>query len=62
MEGGVLVTEALLASAESAEVLGGLRDILVEEVEVDAPLLRCSRKVRSAGRTMKKRALEGTSE
>lgn len=49
VEGRVLVTEALLARAKSAEVLGGLGDILVEEVEIDATLLSCNRKVRSAG-------------
>ena len=39
MEGRALVTEALLASAESTEVLGGLGNNIVEEVEVDAALL-----------------------
>lgn len=36
MELGALVAEALLAGAESAEVLGGLGDNIVEELEVDA--------------------------
>lgn len=36
MEGGALVAEALLASAESTEVLSGLGDVLIEEVECDA--------------------------
>lgn len=36
VESGALVAEALLASAESTEVLDGLRDGLVVEVEVDA--------------------------
>ena len=36
MELAALVTEALLASAEGAEVLGRLRDDVVEDLEVDA--------------------------
>ena len=43
VEGRALVAEALLASAESAEVLSSLRDDIVEEVEVDATGLLCSR-------------------
>lgn len=39
VELGALVAEALLAGAESAEVLGGLGDNVVEEVEVDAASL-----------------------
>jgi hypothetical protein len=39
VEGRALVTEALLASAESAEVLGGLGDDVIVEVEVDATIL-----------------------
>jgi len=39
VEGRAGVAEALLASAESAEVLDGARDGLVEEVEGDAALL-----------------------
>lgn len=35
VEAGVLVTLALGELAELTEVLGGLRDILLEEVEVD---------------------------
>lgn len=41
MEGGALVAEALLAGAESTEVLGGLGDNAVIEVEVDAAALDC---------------------
>ena len=41
MEGRAGVTEALLASAESAEVLSGLGDNVVVEVEVDAAGLLC---------------------
>lgn len=36
METGLLITEALLSSAESAEVLGSFWDSIVEEDEVDA--------------------------
>ena len=36
VELGVLVAEALLASAEGTEVLDGLGDNIVEELEVDA--------------------------
>jgi hypothetical protein len=39
VEGRALVAETLLASAESTEVLGGLGDLFVEEVEVDAATL-----------------------
>lgn len=39
VEGRALVTEALLASAESTEVLGGLGDNVIKEVEVDAGTL-----------------------
>ena len=35
VEGGALVAEALLTSAESSEVLSGLGDNIVEEVEGD---------------------------
>lgn len=41
VEGRAGVTEALLASAESAEVLSGLGDNVVVEVEVDAAGLLC---------------------
>ncbi len=41
MERRALVAEALLAGAESAEVLGSLRDLVVVEVEVDATSLGC---------------------
>ena len=36
VEGRALVAEALLAGAESTEVLGGLGDDVVEQVEGDA--------------------------
>jgi len=39
VELGALVAEALLAGAESTEVLNGLRDNIVEKLEVDAALL-----------------------
>lgn len=39
VEGGALVTEALLASAESTEVLSSLGDDGVVELEVDATAL-----------------------
>ena len=39
VEGRALVAKALLASAESAEVLGSLGDNIIEEVEVDAARL-----------------------
>lgn len=42
MERGALVTEALLASAESLEVGSGLGDNVIEQVEVDAALLFCT--------------------
>lgn len=41
VEGRALVAEALLAGAESAEVLSGLGDDVIKEVEVDAALLAC---------------------
>ena len=41
MELGARVAEALLASAESAEVLDGLGDNVVEELEVDAAGALC---------------------
>jgi hypothetical protein len=41
VERRALVAEALLAGAESAEVLGGLGDNVVKEVEVDATGLLC---------------------
>lgn len=41
MELAALVAEALLACAEGAEVLGGLGDDIVEELEVDAALAGC---------------------
>jgi len=39
VERRALVAETLLASAESAEVLGSLGDFLIVEVEVDAALV-----------------------
>jgi hypothetical protein len=42
VESGVLVSKALLASAESTEVLSGLGDDIVEELEVDAARLFCN--------------------
>jgi hypothetical protein len=39
VELGARVAEALLAGAESTEVLGRLGDNVVEELEVDAALL-----------------------
>lgn len=41
VERGALVAEALLAGAESAEVLSSLRDDGVVELEVDAAALDC---------------------
>lgn len=41
VERRALVAEALLTSAESTEVLGGLGDNIVEEVEGDAAVLDC---------------------
>jgi hypothetical protein len=41
VESGVLVSKALLASAESTKVLNCLGDDVVEELEVDATLLVC---------------------
>jgi len=40
MEGGALVAESLLTGAESTEVLGGLGDYIVVEVEVDPAVVR----------------------
>lgn len=42
VEGRSSIAEALLAGAESTEVLGGLGDNIVEEVEVDATGLACA--------------------
>src|ERR1700733_2450781 len=41
VEFGALVSKALLASAESTEILSGLGDDVVEELEVDATVLCC---------------------
>ena len=43
MELGALVAKALLAGAESLEVLSGLGDDVVEELEVDAARSLCGR-------------------
>ena len=40
MERRPFVTVALLASAEGTEILGSLRDDIVEELEVDTAALR----------------------
>ena len=53
VEGRTLVTKALLAGAESAEVLGGLGDDIIEKVEVDAARLSCDGKFVSADSTKK---------
>jgi hypothetical protein len=45
VELAALVAEALLAGAESTEVLSGLRDYIVVEVEVDATLLSCCKRL-----------------
>ena len=41
VEGRISVAEALLAGAESTEVLGGLWDLFIVEDEVDATGLLC---------------------
>ena len=41
VEGRALVAEALLAGAESAEVLGGLGNDVIVQLEVDATRLLC---------------------
>jgi hypothetical protein len=41
MELAALIAEALLAGAESAEILGGLGDDVVEELKVDAAGAGC---------------------
>ena len=43
VESAALVAEALLASAESTEVLDGLGNYIIVEVEVDATLLGCGK-------------------
>lgn len=42
MEGRTLISEALLTSAESTEVLGGLWDYIIVEVELDSTSLLCN--------------------
>jgi hypothetical protein len=42
VEGRARVTEAVLAGAELAEVPGGLRNNVIEEVNVDTTALLCS--------------------
>jgi hypothetical protein len=48
VEGRASVAEALLTSAESAEVLGSLGDYIIEEVEGDATILLLDGAGRSA--------------
>jgi hypothetical protein len=43
VEGGVGISEALLAGAKSTEVLGSLWDYIIVEVEVDATGLICDK-------------------
>jgi len=43
VEGRTSISEALLTSAKSTEVLGGLGDYIIVEVEVDAAGLLCRR-------------------
>ena len=50
VEGRTSVSEALLAGAESTEVLSGLWDYIVVEVEVDAAGLLCEKKLLAVGR------------
>jgi len=45
VEGRASISEALLAGAKSTEVLSGLWDYIIVEVELDAALLLCGRKV-----------------
>jgi hypothetical protein len=45
VEGRASVSKALLAGAESTEVLSGFWDYIIVEVEVDAALLLCSRRL-----------------
>jgi hypothetical protein len=45
VEGRTSISEALLAGAESTEVLSGLWDYIVVEVEVDAAGLLCRRRL-----------------
>jgi hypothetical protein len=47
MEFGSLVSETLLTGAEGPEVLSGLGDYIIVEVEVDAALLGCQKKAQS---------------
>lgn len=49
VELAALVAKALLAGAESAEVLNGLRDDIVVELEVDAALASCTMSVSYCG-------------
>lgn len=49
MEGGALVAEAVLASAELTEVAGGLGDNVVVELEGDTAALSCRGGVALAG-------------
>jgi hypothetical protein len=45
VEGRASISEALLAGAKSTEVLSGLWDYIIVEVEVDAALLLCRRRL-----------------
>lgn len=45
VELAALVAEALLAGAESTEILSGLGDYIVVEGEVDAALLSCCKRL-----------------
>jgi len=45
VEGRASISEALLAGAKSTEVLSGLWDYIIVEVEVDAALLLCGRRL-----------------
>jgi hypothetical protein len=57
MEGGASISEALLASAESAEVLSSLGDDIVVEGEVDTAGLLCmaSGQLGDAGQNLQRR-------
>jgi hypothetical protein len=45
VEGRASISEALLAGAKSTEVFSGLWDYIIVEVEVDAALLLCRRRL-----------------
>lgn len=52
VEGRSSISEALLTSAESTEVLGGLWDYVIVKEEVDTAGLLCSRFVLAVDRRM----------